>query len=173
MSKRVSSCFVAAIAAICLAPLCYADGVAFKSPDGKFKAEFPAEPKASEQKTPVGAMKMYLAQQGTTTFLITQMPVSGTANAKPEDLEKILDSTRDALVNSTKAKVISDEKMQLDKKYPGRELVTEMGQAGVRMRLRIYLVDGTLYQVIVGGMGADSVKTKEANTFMDSFKLTK
>jgi hypothetical protein len=173
MSKRVSASFVAATAAICLASLCYADGVAFKSPDGKFKAEFPAEPKTTEQKTPAGVMKMYLAMQGTTTFLITQMPLAGPANAKPEDLEKILDSTRDGLVNTTKAKVISDEKIELDKKYPGRELVTEMGEAGVRMRLRFYLVDGMLYQVIVGGIGADSVKTKEANTFFDSFKLAK
>jgi hypothetical protein len=173
MSKRVSCSFVAAIAAIFLASLCYADGVAFTSPDGKFKAEFPAEPKASEVKTPGGVMKMYMAMQGTSTYAIMVMSIPNTDKAKAEDLEKILDSTRDGLVNSTKGKVISEEKIQLDKKYPGREFVADIGGGSARIRTRIYIVDGILYQVIVGGMGADSVKTKEANTFMDSFKMAK
>jgi hypothetical protein len=152
--------------------VCAGDGVAFTSPDGKFKAQFPAQPKETEQKTAGGAMKMYTAMQGSTTFAITAVSLPNTANATPEALDKILDSTREALVTNLKAKLVSQDKVQLDKKYPGRDFVIEL-TGGSQMRDRIFLVEGTLYQIIVQGADANALKSKEVTTFFDSFKVAK
>jgi hypothetical protein len=117
-------------------------------------------------------MKVYTVQQGSTSFSITAIPVPSAANATAEALDKLLDSTRDALVTGLKAKLVSHEKVQLDKKYPGRDMVVEL-TGGSQLRDRIFLVDGTLYQILVQGVGADALKSKEVTTFFDSFKLAK
>jgi hypothetical protein len=149
-----------------------ADGVAFTSPDGKFKAEFPAQPKEIEQKTAGGAMKVYTVMHGSTTFSISAMGLPSAVNATAEALDKILDSTREGLLISMRAKLVSQDKVQLEKKYLGRDFVIELA-GGAQLHDRIFIVDGTLYQIIVQGADANALKSKEVTTFFDSFKLAK
>jgi hypothetical protein len=41
------------------------------------------------------------------------------------------------------------------------------------LRQRMFIVDGVLYQVIVGGTSANAINGKDANMFVESFKLKK
>ena len=150
-----------------------ADWVKFTSPDKDFEAQFPSEPKQTDQKAPSGTTKMFMAMEGATTYSVTTTKVAGLANADADTIAKTLEASRDGLVKALKGKLVSDKKVELDKKYTGREVVVEAMGGVVHLRQRMYIIEGVLYQVIVGGTSADAVNGKDANMFVESFKLKK
>ena len=173
MIQRIALVCLAAAGFFSLATLGRADWVKFTSPDKKFEAQFPSDPKETEQKTPGGLTKMFMALEGTTTYAITTTSVPALANADADTLTKTMEISRDTLVKQLKGKLVSDKKVELDKKYQGREYVVEAKGGAVHIRQRLYIIDGTLYQVIVGGTSADAVTGKDATMFVESFKLKK
>jgi len=154
-----------------LAGLCGADPVDFKSPGDKFAVKFPTKPEEKDQKTQVGPMKMYQSFSGTSGYMVMVMDNPDLAKATPETIETALDKGRDSI--SAKAKLLSEKKIKLDDKYPGRELVVEMSNKTGYLRLRMYLAETTLYGVMVVGQTKDALEAKDSTEFLDSFRLGK
>ena len=88
---------------------------------------------------------------------------------KGADDDKRLDFARNGAVTSAKGRLKSEKKIALGK-HSGRELLIENDRGAVRTRL--YAVDTRLYQTVVSGSKA-FVQSKEAERFLDSFKLSK
>jgi len=65
---------------------------------------------------------------------------------------------------------VSQKKIKLDDRFPGRDFVMEItGRQGL-LRGRAYLANGTLYKVIVVG-AKEFAESSEADQVLDSFKL--
>ena len=172
MIRRIASISLAVLGLLCLTTICRADWVKFTSPDKTFEAQFPSEPKQSEQKTAGGATKMFTAMEATTTYALSLTAVPNLVKADADTIAKTLETSRDTLVKQLKGKLTSDKKVELDQKYAGREFVIE-AMGIVHLRVRIYIVEGTLSQLIVGGTSADAVNGKDATMCVESFKLKK
>jgi hypothetical protein len=156
-----------------LVPSTRADWIKFTSPDKTFEAQFPSEPRTTEQKAPGATTKMFIAMEGTTTYNISVTPVPGLAKGDADTVAKTFDTSRDQLIKALNGKLLSEKKLELDNKHPGREFIVEAVGGAVHLRQRMYIVEGVLYQVVVGGTSADAINGKDANMFVDSFKLKK
>ncbi|MFO0966967.1 MAG: hypothetical protein U0793_15450 [Gemmataceae bacterium] len=88
---------------------------------------------------------------------------------KGADDEKRLNFARNGAVTSAKGRLKAEKKIALGK-YPGRELLIENDKGAVRTR--VYAVEMRLYQTVVSGSKA-FVHSKDAERFLDSFKLSK
>ncbi len=143
----------------------------YTAPDGKFSIKFAAKPMESEQKTPAGPMKMYISIAGTNANMVMVMDNPALALATPEIAEMALDKGRDDIV--AKGKLISDKKIKLNDKYPGRDIIVQTDAPKSYMHLRMYLVDSSLFFVMIVGQTEESIKSKESIAFLDSFKLGK
>jgi hypothetical protein len=149
--------------------LCAADPEAYTSPDGKFAIHFASKPMESEQKTPAGPMKMYLDVKSGQVVMVMSSPMFGTL--PPEGIDLLLDQSRDGIAG--KGKVLSNKKIKLNDKYPGREMVVEQDGGQAFMNLRMFMVENDMYILMVTAPTQDAVKSKETMAFMDSFKLAK
>jgi hypothetical protein len=90
------------------------------------------------------------------------------AKIKKVPLKQIFDSSRDGAVGNLEGNLASEKDIKLGK-HPGREIQIVAG--GKRLfRARVYLVDQRLYQVVVFGT-KEAATSKEADKFLDSFKL--
>jgi hypothetical protein len=86
------------------------------------------------------------------------------------ETERRLDGPRDGTLARMKAKLISDKKIKLDGKYPGRELVADLPDGKGRLRSRFYLVGKRFYQLQVAGSKA-FVDGPDTDKIFGSFKL--
>ena len=94
------------------------------------------------------------------------------ANATRDELSKALLVAQEKVQKSMQGKLVRSKEIALEKQYPGREYEFEIPTAAGQYRSRSYLVKGRLYQVIVVGK-REFVASKDADRFMDSFKLQK
>ena len=89
--------------------------------------------------------------------------------AKPEASGKLFDGVRDGLKKDGRLIEETDVGVGTDK-HPGRDIEIEKDKK--RMKFRVVLRDGRLYQVAV--IGTQSfVKGRDAKAFLESFELTK
>ncbi len=152
--------------------LCAAEPPAeWTSPDGKFKVRFPGTPRESDARTKNRPTKVYSVEGGqfACKVMVTEMPELGTA--KEEEREKSLDFSRDALLKSLNGKLVSEKTIRLDNKHPGRELLIETPATKLHWRWRVYCTQADLYEVVIAGRSAEAVKSREAEAFLDSFRL--
>jgi hypothetical protein len=143
----------------------------YPATDGKFVANFPVKPQDSEQKTKDGPMRTFLALSGNKLFMIQVVDMVGLDKASPATAKIIMDRGRDGLI--TKNKIVSEKAIKLDDRYAGRDVLTEMPNRQGFMRLRLYVVDSSLYALVIIGPTEESVKAKDATDFYDSFRLVK
>jgi hypothetical protein len=178
-SFRFTLVLAASLSCCLIAPPGWRD---FASPDGKFEAKFPFEPKTTEVKTATGPLKSYLATSGTTYFGVSVCSLPDVQNPSAEAENQLLDSTRDAVVTIVRGKLLKETKIDLEKqtrvwwarfniRCPGRELLIQLNDNKGQARYRLYVVEGQLYQVYYGTSDSDAAKSKDADTFFDSFKL--
>jgi hypothetical protein len=143
----------------------------FTPPSGKFTAKFLSKPMESEQKTPNGPMKVYLSLNGTNGQIVMVLENADLAKATGEIAEQALDKGKEGILG--KGKLISEKKIKLDGKHPGRELLVELPNAQGFLRMRLYLAGPAMYVVMAVSPTQDGVKDKAANDFLDSFKVGK
>ena len=148
------------------------------SKEGRFTVAMPGEPtrKTQQVKTATGDLTVTLlcAEGRHDSFFVVSYSDFPPSDLKKGDEDKRLDQACKGAVESARGKLRGDEKpIKLAGKYPGREIVIEKkGQCVAKMR--IYLVDNRLYQVMVLGAGPIfAPKEKDAGTFLDSFRLSK
>ena len=137
--------------------------------EGRFKAAMPTAPTMRKQqvKTATGQLSvtMYVAEGRNDAVFVVSYTDYPEADLKKGAVEKRLDHARDGAVASAGGKLRSEQAIKL-KGHPGREIVVEKGSE-VLARMRIFLVNGRLYQVMVLGKApADDVKS-----FLASFEL--
>jgi len=144
----------------------------FASKAGRFTIEMPGEPKEQINKidTALGPIDLHL-------FVFSPDPnivyIASYADypedvIKKSDSEKMLNGARDGAVKNINGKLDREKKITIDK-HPGRDISIVADQAMARVRM--YLVDARLYQVILVSTSKESVTSKDAEKFLDSFKL--
>lgn len=142
--------------------------------DGRFSVRFPGKPKESDvtAKSTIGDLKVHTATyaQADGNVFMTSYTDFPEGAAKPENRGTLYDGVREGLKGKD-GKVISDTEIEFgDDKLPGKEFEIEKDKK--RMKFRVALRDGRLYQVAAIGT-ANFVKGKDATAFLASFELTK
>lgn len=145
----------------------------FHSKEGKFSIAMPSKPTENTTKvqTDLGKLDthMFLGQKGMSAYLVfySDYPKGSVGN----NAEKVLEGVVSGNVKGSMGKLLSDQKMTIGKnKIPARQILVELTAAKQVYRSRVFLVGDRLYQVAVSG-SEDFVKGKEADAFLDSFRL--
>lgn len=142
--------------------------------DGGFKIHFPGKPKESSQKakSPIGDLKVSTATYATAdgnVFMVSYTDFPEGA-AKADSSAAFFDGVRRGLAGKD-GKLLGEKDIQVEPdQVPGRDIEIEKDKK--RMKFRIVLRDGRLYQVATIGT-ASFVISKNATAFIDSFTLTK
>ncbi len=176
--RNISALAFAAIVALGTTASAGPKLVDFKSTDGKFAVTAPGNNRNDSKNLAVGATGLTIPVTtdrwdgpSSTVYAVTFADYPDTF--REVAAKTILDGVRDGL-KGTDGKVALDEKVTLGKgadKIDGREFRIEAGSR-TAVRVRVYLVESRLYQVMVTGT-KDSVNTKAATEFLNSFKLVK
>jgi hypothetical protein len=88
---------------------------------------------------------------------------------KGKSAEQMLDICRNESAQEVQGRLVSEKKIKLDKKYPGRELQIVAGD-GKTIRARIFWANQKMYLTMV--MGSEAfVGSADAEKFLGSFKL--
>ncbi|MEO1300315.1 MAG: tetratricopeptide repeat protein, partial [Cyanobacteria bacterium J06636_16] len=140
------------------------DGVTVAPDAAGFQIIFPASP--TEQR-PTEDLTLHLLEQTDTTFGVAyqQFPPA-ISQLPPDQVQAILAEASSVFTNGET--ILSDRPLTLAN-HPGRELTftTTDGTAGI---VRAYLVDNTLYLLLVTAPDATTLPTTAA-PFLDSFAL--
>lgn len=143
----------------------------FAPKGGRFTIQMPGNPEEQTNKvnTVAGPIEvhMFTVSPDRSTLYGVGYGDSAVMNTKPES--DILDGARDGVVRNVKGKLDSEKKITIDK-YPGRDFLVVI-KGGV-VRERAYLVKDRLYQVIFVSSSREFATGKDADKFLDSFKLT-
>jgi hypothetical protein len=149
-------------------------GEAYAPADGRFSVRFPGKPKESTQtaKSAIGELKVvtatYAFSDGS-AFMVSYTDFPDGA-AKSENSGTLFDGVREGLKGKD-GKLLDEQEVKVGAdKHPGRDIEIEKDKK--RMKFRVALRDGRLYQVAVIGT-ASFVKGKDAKSFIESFELTK
>jgi hypothetical protein len=146
----------------------------FVSKDWKFAAKFPDKPKEKTQAGPAGAKItsfVFESKNGAIVVGVADLPIP--ENETEQMIQERLDGSRDGAIKNVGGKLVSSDKITIGKqKYPGREFTATLAQpAEGQMRCRTYIVGKRLYQAMVIGT-KDFTTSKEADKFLESFRLT-
>lgn len=143
------------------------------SKEGGFSVAFPGTPNESKQKVKSQGQTVEVrllvvdSMEGTYVVGYSEAP-DGTSKAGTE--EKRLDNARDGAVQSARGKLLSEKRIAFDG-YSGRELLILTDNANT-LRIRIFAIRNKLYQAMAVGSRLFTA-SREANQFLDSFKLAK
>lgn len=147
-------------------------GSFYRTPSGGFQVRFP-EGKAPEveEKTITGGgavVHLFKVQYGTSGYIVTYDDFAKGSARTPQ---LILDGAREGVVETTGGTIDSERPVTLDG-HPGLDLAVTATTSGItmRQRVRVFLVDGRLYQLIVVAPSWSGATVVEQD-FFDSFKL--
>jgi len=168
------SWLILALLVLAAAPAVAQRGEKYEPNAGRFSVRFPGPPKETNQlaRSQVGELTVHTATYALSdgnAFMVSYSDFPEGA-AKPEDAGKLYDGIREGLKGKD-GKLIdeADVKVGADK-HPGRDIEIENDKK--RMKFRVVLRDGRLYQVAVIGTPTFA-KGKDAKAFLESFELTK
>jgi hypothetical protein len=143
----------------------------FAPKEGRFKVLMPGVPKVYDLDTESdfgkGVLHMHRAQVGKTMYAANYCDFP--AEIKKTPLKQVYDDSRDGAVANLEGKLVSEKDIKLGD-YPGREIRIDVPEGKLLFRSRVYLVDQRLYQAVVLGT-KEAATSKEADKFLDSFKL--
>ena len=150
-------------------------GEKYSPKDGRFAVRFPGKPREMMQTTAsaIGDLKVVTATYATSdgnAFMVSYTDFPEGA-ARPDASETLFDGVAKGLAG--KDGKIVDEKKGVTvgpEKSPARDIEVEKDRK--RLKFRVVLRDGRLYQVAVIGTPS-FVKGKDATAFVESFELTK
>jgi hypothetical protein len=146
----------------------------FISDKGRFSILFPSLPKEEKVPDDSGGLLQIQFTVGSEdgALLVSYQDNPKLAGAARDELNKALLTAQEKVQKSMQGKLLHSKEITLDKLYPGRDYEFEIPTASGQYRSRSYLVKGRLYQIIVVGK-KEFVTSKDAERFMDSFKLLK
>ncbi len=132
----------------------------------KFSVEFPAKPEAKANDSNTGTRYFTSLENDNFAYFVEKAEL-------PADLKKTADEVFEGYVNGaaggTNSKIKSQKPITLSG-YPGREFVLESDT--LIMQFRLYLLDKTLYQVLVVATKSMAARA-ETDRFLNSFEFIK
>ncbi len=148
------------------------DGKEF-SPKGEgFSISMPGSPRRKTEQTdsPVGKLES-VSYEATTAQAHYGVSYVDYPKSLVETglVNTMLNGARDGMLETSKAKLVQEEKIKL-KEYQGRDLLVEAPGGKSYLRTRLYLVKQRLYMIMTEGSKAQ-VTGDAAKKFLDSFKL--
>ena len=162
---------VIAVSAACVAADDKPEWKEFSSKDGRFTVLMPGTPEQEQADTESdfgkGVLHMNTVQAGKVMYGAHYCDFP--AKIKKAPTQQVFDSSRDGAVDNLDGKLADEKEIKLGD-YPGREIRIEVAGGKRLFRVRVYLVDQRLYQVVVFGTKATAT-SKEADKFLDSFTL--
>jgi hypothetical protein len=143
----------------------------FASKEGQFKVLMPGTPKQKKLDTESdfgkGVLYMNVVESGKTMYAANYCDFP--PEIKKAALKQVYDSSRDGAVANMDGKLVSEKEVKLGENA-GREIRIDVAEGKRLFRVRVYLIDQRLYQVVVFGT-PEATTSKEADKFLDSFKL--
>jgi len=156
----------ALVGAGCSAP----DFREYTSGDGHFRVLMPGTPREGTDLGIAGLMRKVEVNTRAGAYEVTWQELKNAADATPEGLERRLDGVRNGAVRNIRGTLIDEKKITLGR-HPGREIVVDLPEQKGRLRDRLCIAGGRLYQVMVVGREG-WVGSPDADRFLDSFRLT-
>lgn len=144
----------------------------FVSKEGKFKAKFPGTPREKSQNALGLKIKMFMVEEKDGAFGVAYIDLPSFSNTKTIPAETLLSNARDGMLHNVNAKLVREDRIALQGKYPGREIKADVPSKGGEMFCSIYLVDDRAYQVLIIGKSA-WLNSDKARKFLNSFSITK
>lgn len=142
----------------------------FVSKDGRFKAKFPAKPKEQTQRAQGLTIITYTFEEKDGVMAVAYLDFPASVSLSPKNINSSFNNGRDAMLRTMDAKLLKEDKITLQGKYPGREIKAEVPSKASEMYTSMYLVDNRLYQVLI--MGRDEwLNSDKARKFLNSFAL--
>lgn len=145
----------------------------YRSVPGRFTVWLPglAKEKSSAVKTASGDVQQHQATlNDTRTGIFYSAVYAEYPGVTFGQVQSRLDAARDGALRKGKARLLSEAPIEFGK-FPGREIYLEVPTTNkARIRMRMYLIEQRLYQLLVGGKD-DLVTSKDAEQFLSSFQL--
>ena len=142
----------------------------YSSPEGRFSAAMPDEPRTSMVVTQTAKGPLYTNTVGATDQNLNEYLVSWTSYDRSVEFratEKTFDNVRDALISSKGGKLLSESSLDLAGR-PARA-VTFTDSDGRLVKARFYFIGTRFYQVMAeSGNKQDS---SDSDGFLQSFKI--
>ena len=114
---------------------------------------------------------MYITEERNTSYVVGYSDLPIPDKEPPAQVQVRLDASRDGQLANKDAKLVSESKIQLGGRYPGRDIYADLPGKQMYARTQIFLVDKRLYEIMA--VGTQSwVKSAETSKFFDSFALT-
>ena len=142
----------------------------YKSPDGKFEAIFPGEPKIDAKAAAGVSVKMYSVEAWNKAYMVgwADLPIP-TWESESRTNSRLFDA-RDGALAAVNAKSNGTTKViKLQDRFPGIEFGGSADDKHVRAQ--VYLVGHRLYQVIIVGGAPEVLTSTEAEEFLAAFKV--
>lgn len=142
----------------------------YKSPDGKFEAQFPGDPQIKMAGSAGVVVKMYSVSTFNREFMVgwSDLPIPKW-ETEGRTKSRLFDG-RDGALEAVKAKSNGTTKtILLDNRFPGIEFGGVADDKHVRARA--YLVGHRMYQVVLVGRNAELTTDASAEEFFNSFKV--
>jgi hypothetical protein len=146
------------------------EGREVHSAAGRFTVRLPGKPAEKDQPTPAGTLHALQVRGPSGDWTVSWIDLP--AEAKPPTAEARLDAIRKSLAERLRGTVVTQKKVELEKKHPGRDLVLDLGPGRGLLRTRVFLAGNRLYQLTVQG-AKEQVESPAAQKVLDSFTLTK
>jgi hypothetical protein len=144
----------------------------FVSKEGMFTVIMPGTPKSDKLDTESdfgkGVLHMNMVEADKTMYAANYSDFP--AAVKKATLKQLYDSSRDGAVANMDGKLASEKDIKLGT-HEGREIRIDVAGGKRLFRVRVFLVEQRLYQIVVFGT-PESATSKDADKFLDSFKLT-
>jgi hypothetical protein len=148
----------------------------FTSEEGGFSVASPLPLEESSQSidTTLGPIEVhfFMAEEGSRAYMVgySDYPQDFVDQSDPEAM---LDGARDGAVGNINGKLVSEIKVLLEDRYPGREIVVtamvDNDQEGT-LKERMFLVGNRLYQIMVIAPSGE-MSVQEMNEFINSLEL--
>ena len=142
----------------------------FAPPGGKFRVEMPGFPREETREVKTGKLKLYISDVNQGSYSVQWIDLPSARDEDAATQKRHLAQARDKGIENVSGKLIKDEEIKLDGKYPGSDFTADVPSVNGQMHCRLYLVDGRLYQLIVVGRKA-FVEGSGPVRFFESFRL--
>lgn len=142
----------------------------YRNSEGQYRVVFPGTPQQDEQKLDKTMHRIATVQQRQGMYAVLYADAAVPPESEAE-MRNRLDQARERLLAKDKLDLAKESPVELDKKYPGREINAVVPGKG-KSRTRIYLVNQRVYQVTAAGTDK-FMDSPETSQFFDSFQLIK
>jgi hypothetical protein len=146
----------------------------FAPEKGDFSLLLPGAPKERVVSSGDEKLTQWYIARSSGTYVLTRVLNNEMRNVDDEIADRGLKKGQRTVQSQLKAKMVSEQRIKLDGKYPGREFVLEFtDKTKLRLlRSRVYAVNGVQFQIVLVG-DKDYIQSREADQVFNSFRLKK